>query len=78
MRAIWTHGVGTALALAVVAALAGRLTAGHGGEVVKFPEKYAEGGRYATVERATSRRRSSRAAQPSTRRSRASPSRAGP
>jgi len=41
----------TALALAVAAALADQLSAGHGGELVNFPENYAEGVLYAVVPR---------------------------
>jgi hypothetical protein len=49
-----THSVATTLALAVVAALVGRLTAGTGARWSRLP-KYTEGGPYATVERAAYR-----------------------
>lgn len=41
MKVIWIHTLATALALAVAATLAGQVRAG--GELVKFPERYAEG-----------------------------------
>jgi hypothetical protein len=49
MKAISLHTLATALALAVAATLAGQARAG--GELVKFPENYAEGMHYATVDR---------------------------
>ncbi len=49
MKAVAIHTLATALALAVAAALAGQARAG--GELVKFPENYAEGVLYATVNR---------------------------
>jgi len=41
LKVIWIHTLATALALAVAATLAGQVRAG--GELVKFPERYAEG-----------------------------------
>jgi hypothetical protein len=49
MKAISIHTLATALALAVAATLAGLARAG--GELVRFPENYAEGVLYAIVER---------------------------
>ena len=53
MQAISLHTLATALALAVAATLAGRVKAG--GELVNFPENYAEGVHYATVDRGNRR-----------------------
>jgi Cytochrome P460 len=53
MQAISLHTLATALALAAAATLAGQVKAG--GELVKFPEKYAEGVHYATVDRGNRR-----------------------
>lgn len=52
MKAISIHTLATALALAVAATLAGQVRAG--GELVKFPESYAEGVLYAAVRRGPS------------------------
>jgi Cytochrome P460 len=49
MKAISTHTLATALALAVAATLAGQVRAGS--ERVKFPESYTAGVLYATVDR---------------------------
>jgi uncharacterized membrane protein len=49
MKAISIYTLATALALAVAATLAGQVRAG--GELVTFPENYAEGVFYAIVER---------------------------
>jgi uncharacterized membrane protein len=53
MKAISFHTLATALALAVAATLAGQVKAG--GELVNFPENYAEGVHYATVDRGNRR-----------------------
>jgi hypothetical protein len=49
MKAMSIHTLATALALAVAATLAAQVRAG--GELVKFPERYAAGVLYATVDR---------------------------
>jgi hypothetical protein len=49
MKAISLHTLATALALALAATLAGQVKAR--GELIKFPESYAQGVHYATVDR---------------------------
>ena len=49
MKAISTHTLATALALAVAATLAGQVRAGS--ELIKFPESYTAGVLYATIDR---------------------------
>jgi cytochrome P460 len=53
MKPISLHTLATALALAVAATLAGQARAGR--ELVQFPENYAEGVHYATVDRGNRR-----------------------